>query len=407
MYVRTKIVSVCFILIITSLGLIRHNMLVGRKADVMETEWKSEKDNNESIIWLQNLHKSEDRTVYKIHRSTSEKYVTQSYSGMEGFFSKPSSTGKPSKPSGTTGRPILLSTAPSKSIPEVGPDIIMSNNRICKDLKEGGAILYIYTHPANVKARSIIRGTYASDKILKQLNMKRIFMLGKSVNGTSEYINKNLLVEQRLYGDIVVGNFHDSYRNLSMKGLTALKFIAKSCQKVRWIIKCDDDVIADTPTIMKILRGEFSQAKRTLFGSVYTNTGPIFCPTIPKWCINKTKYGYIKIYPDYLLGIGFALTADMVPLLLNQSQKLPYFPIDDAYMTGLLAQNVTKKIFVNWKYNILVGLDSVTPMEVGKHYFVQTGYEGIPGRWSQLQEDRINMYIKKLMSDYKPSTKYN
>lgn len=60
--------------------------------------------------------------------------------------------------------------------------------------------------------------------------------------------------ENNQYGDILQGNFIDSYHNLSYKHTMALKYVAERCTQVPYILKCDDDVIINGPVLLNILQ---------------------------------------------------------------------------------------------------------------------------------------------------------
>ena len=192
----------------------------------------------------------------------------------------------------------------------------------CGSLTNESAIIFIYTSIANMEGRNIIRNTYANATLLSELNMRHIFVIGKFKDGENEKLWQMIMAEQKIYKDIVIGDFVDTYRNLSYKGLTALRFVQENCKTVKWVIKLDDDAIADTPRIIHKLRRENLHRKFTLFGKLYSHSKPIICPRKPlKWCVNKTLLDASKIgktYPAFLNGIGYVLTADLVPCMLEK-----------------------------------------------------------------------------------------
>lgn len=62
--------------------------------------------------------------------------------------------------------------------------------------------------------------------------------------------------ESYRYNDIIQQNFIDTYHNLTIKSVLALKWITKNCwNKVAFIIKCDDDTFLHMPNLLHYLLG--------------------------------------------------------------------------------------------------------------------------------------------------------
>ena len=85
-------------------------------------------------------------------------------------------------------------------------------------------------------------------KKLKDIN--HYFMLGTGENGT--YTEK-LLAESDRYNDILIGNFIDSYYNLTTKSLSALQWSVDVCTETKSIVLCDDDVHFNEPKVIRSL----------------------------------------------------------------------------------------------------------------------------------------------------------
>ena len=52
-------------------------------------------------------------------------------------------------------------------------------------------------------------------------------------------------VENRKFGDIVQGDFVDSYNNLSFKGIMGNLWVAEFCEQADFVVKTDDDLYYD------------------------------------------------------------------------------------------------------------------------------------------------------------------
>uniref|UniRef100_W6NR74 Hexosyltransferase n=1 Tax=Haemonchus contortus TaxID=6289 RepID=W6NR74_HAECO len=71
------------------------------------------------------------------------------------------------------------------------------------------------------------------------MSFRILFILGNS--GT---VGDEQLIEQEAkdHGDILQANFVDSYDNLTIKSIAAMRYVAGVCTEVKAIFKVDDDV---------------------------------------------------------------------------------------------------------------------------------------------------------------------
>lgn len=113
-----------------------------------------------------------------------------------------------------------------------------SNSNSNRSNKTIDLLIYVHSAPSNFKNRVLIRETWAKRSLFPQTRL--VFMLG-STNDSDVRDQVNL--ESELYRDIVQQNFHDSYRNLTLKCQMALDWITKYCSHSKYVLKTDDDVI--------------------------------------------------------------------------------------------------------------------------------------------------------------------
>jgi len=55
----------------------------------------------------------------------------------------------------------------------------------------------------------------------------------------------------------------------------------------------------------------------------------------PKWAVSKTDFAD-NVYPPYCSGIAFVLSLDVVLALSRVASRVPFFWVDDVYLTGIL-----------------------------------------------------------------------
>lgn len=88
------------------------------------------------------------------------------------------------------------------------------------------------------------------------------FITGKSENET---ILDGLENEKRLYDDLIVANFMDSYDNLTLKTMATLEWIDTYCNQSEFVLKTDDDMFINVPNLLKFIdRIEVSNTEKII-----------------------------------------------------------------------------------------------------------------------------------------------
>lgn len=97
----------------------------------------------------------------------------------------------------------------------------MNNASICESAKIASypsIVIMVHTARSHFNRRNAIRNTWGSIKFFKEWNLHLIFLLGIDPKSSSEF-EARILNEQKLHGDMIMGNFVDTYRNLTYKHL--------------------------------------------------------------------------------------------------------------------------------------------------------------------------------------------
>lgn len=170
--------------------------------------------------------------------------------------------------------------------------------RVCK----GDVYLLVYVHssPGNYKRRTLIRETWASQMIFPQLRL--VFMLGKSIESK---VMKSISYESAVYHDIVQEDFIDAYKNLTYKGIMALKWTATYCERAKFVLKADDDILVNTYTMIRHLENlekHMKSIKNTLFCLLWRSM-PVLRDSDSKWYVSKDEFPMDE-FPPYCSGSG-------------------------------------------------------------------------------------------------------
>ncbi|EDW52079.1 beta-1,3-galactosyltransferase 2 [Drosophila sechellia] len=183
-------------------------------------------------------------------------------------------------------------------------------------------------------ARMSIRQTWMHYGTRRDVGMA--FVLGR---GTNDTINKALTQENFIYGDLIRGNFIDSYNNLTLKTISTLEWADVHCPKAKYILKTDDDMFINVPKLLTFL--DKHKDKRTIYGRLAKKWKPIR---------NKKSKYYVSVdqfaagvFPSFTTGPAYVLTGDIVHELYVRSLKTVYLKLEDVFTTGIVAKSLNVK----------------------------------------------------------------
>ncbi|KAH8300226.1 hypothetical protein KR044_011856 [Drosophila immigrans] len=196
-----------------------------------------------------------------------------------------------------------------------------------------------------------------------------IFIVGRSTY-ESHLGNETLIRlnnEAEMYNDIIQDNFIDTYNNLTIKSVMALKHISRSCAKTcAYFLKCDDDTFVNVPNLLHYLLGgtvplyndtlDYYDRRSFLVmmphNSLNATTGIMrghqFCNVVPvsevssKWYMPYYMY-QADAYPQYLSGAGYLMSIDVVDRLYEAALNTSLLYLEDVYITGLCADRANIK----------------------------------------------------------------
>lgn len=218
------------------------------------------------------------------------------------------------------------------------PVIIQSQNgTVTRQPPELLVLILIHSAANNFRRRQIIRYTWAS---FTDPGITIYFLLG-AVNCSQT--QDKVLLENQLFGDLIQGNFIDSYRNLTYKHVMGLKWFTYFCQDTPVLLKTDDDVFVNTPGFLQYVRGNKKDIIEQRVTCHKKYSGPVIRKPETKWYVSPEEYD-LENYPDYCYGFAIIYSGQMALALYREARVTPYFWIDDVHVTGTLMRRLNKNI---------------------------------------------------------------
>ncbi|XP_039614536.1 beta-1,3-galactosyltransferase 5-like [Polypterus senegalus] len=211
-------------------------------------------------------------------------------------------------------------------------------------------IILVTSAPWHLKQRNTIRNTWAKKQQDKKYPWQTFFLIG---HPWADGISPEFVKEQELFGDILLGNYADCYRNLTLKVMHGLWWTLKDCE-AQYILKTDDDCFVNSDRLVRFLV-EHNTVRHDLYiGSVFApGKRQVIRDPESKWYVSKEDF-LEDNYPPYASGIGYLLSLDAAYRILTAAQYIPVLPVEDAYV-GILANKVGLSVKSSGrftKYNI-------------------------------------------------------
>ncbi|XP_074550656.1 beta-1,3-galactosyltransferase 5-like [Halichoeres trimaculatus] len=205
---------------------------------------------------------------------------------------------------------------------------IMDNKEVCKN-QTPFLVLMVPVAPNNLAARNAIRQTWGNKTRIRGEVVLTMFMLG-SIGGNVEQLQEKLKQENKKHHDLIQSDFRDSYKNLTIKTMVIMDWLATRCPSAAYAMKIDSDMFLNIDNLVIMLKKPGIPKQNYLTGMLMSN-----CPVVrwkpSKWYVPEEMYPDPK-FPTYTLGMGYVLSNDLPEKFLEISKSIKPFNIEDAYI---------------------------------------------------------------------------
>ena len=194
-------------------------------------------------------------------------------------------------------------------------------------------LVLVSSAPYGAQRRRDIRLTWGVDTSLNP-RWKTVFLVGQTRNRTE---SEALLREGETFGDLIRADYYESYWNQTLKIQMAFEWASLYCN-FSFLLKMDDDTFVDIKSLISLLAKPAIPRTKLYMGQCINRN---VVKRRGKWKVSFEEYNQ-TFYPDFCAGYGFILSSDVVYLLVELFDVVPWFRIDDVYI-GMLAEKAGVK----------------------------------------------------------------
>ncbi|XP_026053892.1 beta-1,3-galactosyltransferase 1-like isoform X1 [Carassius auratus] len=196
-------------------------------------------------------------------------------------------------------------------------------------------VLMVPVAPHEVNARNAIRSTWGTESSVQGKAVLTLFLVG--LTGGAE-AQQQLEEESRQHRDLVQSNFVDSYFNLTIKTMVIMDWLATRCSQATYAMKVDSDMYINMENLMTLLLSPNTPRQNYITGYLMWNQ-PVIRDKNSKWYVPEELYPESR-YPTYVLGMGYVFSNDLPPKIVEASEAIKAFNIEDAYVGACLKRLV-------------------------------------------------------------------
>ncbi|KAE9554143.1 hypothetical protein FO519_002623 [Halicephalobus sp. NKZ332] len=195
-------------------------------------------------------------------------------------------------------------------------------------------LILVKSSPDRLQNRDAIRATWGKKIQQENWRIRTVFVMGEMREHDVDVYGDILQAEQKQFGDLLVGEFKDHYRNNTLKFMHSIKYARNYCKSgtVPYVLLLDDDYLLSLKNLCTEL--DKHPPNEHLYMGWRFDTSP-FRLIFQKHRVSLNMYPYNR-FPPYISAGAVLLTSQTVDEFYLAIQYSKIFPFDDIY-TGILA----------------------------------------------------------------------
>lgn len=206
---------------------------------------------------------------------------------------------------------------------------IMDDTPTCRS-RTPFLVLMVPVAASDVQGRDTVRQTWGGEKWVLGQAVETLFVLGLPGGADAVQQQEKLKQENLQHHDLIQSRFQDSYRNLTIKTMVMLEWLARHCAKASYFMKIDSDMFLHVPNLVKLLLDPETPKQRYMSGLVWWHS-PVLRNPFNKFYMPTSVFAEPE-YPPYPLGMAYVVSLDLPAMLLLVSPQIKPIFIEDAYL---------------------------------------------------------------------------
>ena len=188
---------------------------------------------------------------------------------------------------------------------------VIQNKDVCPLNETVNFLLIVHSATGHSEQRQTIRRTWANRALLQAFNGRLVFILGTP---NTKAKHAQIKRESNKFGDIIQGNFIDTYRNLTNKAVLGIRWITENCRQVRYVLKFDNDVFINSIRIFEYLSNTTDQpwASRAIICYRVRKDRALIQRSEGKWKVDENEFKNRTHWPvTFCRGFFVIMTGDL------------------------------------------------------------------------------------------------
>lgn len=203
--------------------------------------------------------------------------------------------------------------------------------------------ILIVSAPEHFEKRQAIRQTWCAPSSFSEAPLNAwgcVFLIGQTLNNTQGSL---LRAEKALHQDVLLGNFLDTYRNLTLKVVPGIAWSVNHCP-CSYLVKTDDDCFVNAGLLYTFLQNQKPQPRGLYVGNLVLEKPrlKVLRGPLNRWAVSHQDYRS-NYYPPYASGLGYVLSLDVAQQLVTESNFVRPIPVEDAYV-GIVMSRLQVKL---------------------------------------------------------------
>lgn len=241
------------------------------------------------------------------------------------------------------------------NLPEPSPQrpktkLIFHNKDLCTLPAEGknnqlNLIIVVISARDHFKQRHYVRRTYGSVRNANNINiLSVVFMLGNLDEPGAAEADLNVLeAEKNQFGDVVIGDFVDAYRNLTLKTIMAYEWVGTFCREAQIVVKTDDDVLVNVFKLTEILNTwSSSELKSSNIWCMIHNDEKTIEDPASKYYASLEEFPTGK-FPGHCGGLAYVTNNRVIERISDEISKSFLGDLcthEDVFMTSIVPKRI-------------------------------------------------------------------